>query len=114
MTKKFFKEQVGIHKYTGGPRENNITAIFFDWKSGDKDGKVFVGFKYCVFARACNAKTDELLTALYNFIEGKTTDVQEWWIQLVVAQDDMQRFKVPIMGSGLNSMRGKYIGEDNE
>lgn len=104
MTKKEFRKLADVHKYTGANRENNITAIFFDWKSGDKDGKRFGGFKYCVYARACNTKTEELLTALYNFVTGKTDDINEWWINLVFAIGDEQRFKAPLDSGGLYRM----------
>ena len=52
MTKKEFKELVSVHKYGRGRNPNNLTAIFFDWKTNDEGN----GFKYCVFARNCNAK----------------------------------------------------------
>lgn len=103
MTKKDFKEMASVHRYTGGKKENNITAIFFEWKSGDKDGKYFGGFKYCVYARAVNATTEELLKALYDFVTGKTDDIKEWWINMIFAETDQQRFKVPLDSNGLYS-----------
>jgi len=111
MTKKDFKDRISIHKYGQGRNENNIYAIFFDWKSGDKDGKYFGGFKYCVFARALNSTKDELINVLYDIVTGKIEDT-DWWIQLVIAQTDEQRFKVPLSSSGLNTMRGFYKGVD--
>lgn len=101
MTKKEFKELASVHRYTGAGRENNITAIFFEWKSGEKDNKIFCGFKYCVYARQVNATTEELLKALYDFVTGKTDDIKEWWINMIFAEDDMQRFKVPLDSRGL-------------
>jgi hypothetical protein len=108
MTKKDFKELASIHKYGHGRNENNLTAIFYDWKSDDKGN----GFKYCVFARQANATTEELLNVLYNFVTGKTDDIKEWWIQLIYAETDDRRFKVPLSSSGLNTMKGKYVGVD--
>ena len=99
MTKKDFKERIDFHRYTSRQREGNINAIFFDWR----DGEGFRGFKYCIYARAINATKLDLTNMLYDFICGKIEDV-EWYIQLVVAFKDQQRFKVPIMGSGLNCL----------
>jgi len=107
MTKKEFRELVSIHKYGRGRNENNLTAIFFDWKS-DNEGN---GFKYCVFARNVNAKREDLINALYNIVTGRTEDT-DWWIQLVYAETDARRFKVPLSSSGLNTMKGKYVGVD--
>ena len=99
MTKKEFKELTSDHKYTGRPRENNVNALFFDWKETE-EGR---GYKYCVYARALNATKADLEKTLHDFIEGRIQDT-DWWIQLVVAQTDEQRFKVPISGSGLRSL----------
>ena len=105
MTKKEFKEMISVHKYGRGRDENNITAIFFDWKSGDKDGKYFGGYKYCVFARAINTKRDDLINILYNIVRGINDDgTIPYYIQLIMALDDMQRFKVPLNSGGLNRM----------
>lgn len=102
MTKKEFKELTSYHKYTGHPSDNNINALFFDWKSNDEG----TGFKCCVFARACNATKAELEEALFNAV---TKDIDTpWYIQLVVAETDKQRFKVPLCGSGLNSLIKRY------
>jgi hypothetical protein len=110
MTKKEFKEMASVHRYTGTGRENNITAIFFEWKSGTKDNKIFCGFKYCVYARQVNATTEELLKALYDFVTGKTDDIKEWWINMIFAENDQQRFKVPLDAGGLYA----YKIVDNE
>jgi hypothetical protein len=107
MTKKEFKEMASVHRYTGAGRDNNITAIMFDWKSGDKDNKVFAGFKYCVYARQLNATTEDLLKALYSVVND-LEDKIPWWIQVVIAMDDFQRFKVPISGNGLYNLKGEY------
>jgi hypothetical protein len=100
MTRKEFKELVSVHKYGSKRNPNGITAIFFDWKTNDEGN----GFKYCVFARNCNAKTDELLKMLQDFIEQKIEDAP-WYVQLIMAMIDKQRFKVPLQSSGLNTMR---------
>ncbi len=98
MNKKEFLELCDYHKYTGAGRENgDLNALFFDWKSGE-------GYKYCVYARACNATKQKLVSVLYDLITGKKQDVDEYYIQLVVAPTDEFRFKVPICGSGLNSL----------
>jgi hypothetical protein len=106
MTKKEFLEMVDYHRYRGAGRTTgDLNAVFFEWKHGTTtDNKIFVGYKYCVWARACNATKKELVDALYNFIEGKIEDTP-WYIQLTVALTDKQRFKVPMNGSGLHSMR---------
>jgi hypothetical protein len=102
MTKKDFKERVSVHNY-GRSRDSRLIAIFFDWKTGDINGKYFGGFKYCVFARGCNAKQNELFNMLYDIVTERIEDTP-WYIQLIVAQTDEQRFKVPLSSSGLNCM----------
>jgi hypothetical protein len=104
MTKKDFKTKVNVQKYGRGRDENNVYAIFFDWKSGDKDGKYFGGFKFCIFARACNATKVELFNMLYDFVTGKIEDTP-WYVQLIIAMTDEQRFKIPLSSGGLNTMR---------
>lgn len=99
MTKKDFLEYCSYHKYTGRPKENNVNALFFDWQSND-EGR---GYKYCIYARACNATKRDLVNTLYDYVTGKIENT-DWWIQLVVAQNDKQRFKVPIMGRGLTKL----------
>lgn len=96
MTKKEFNSLTGYHKYTGYPSDSNVNALFFD-KKETSEGR---GYKYCVFARACNATKKELEKTLYDFITGKIED-SPWYIQLIVASTDAERFKVPLMGSGL-------------
>jgi hypothetical protein len=103
MTKKEFKELTSYHKYTGRPRENNVNALFFDWKETE-EGR---GYKYCVYARACNATKAELENALFDIVTNQVDDTP-WYIQLVAAPTDRQRFKVPIMGSGLNCLIKRY------
>jgi hypothetical protein len=83
MTKKEFKELVSVHHY--GRNRDGFNAIFFDWKSGD-------GFKYCIYARRCNATQAELISTLYDFIKGRIENTP-WYIQLTVAPADMLRFK---------------------
>ena len=98
MTKKEFLEFCDYHKYTGAGRDSgDMNALFFDWKTGD-------GYKYCVYARACNATKQQLVDVLYDFVTDKKQDVDEYYIQLVVAPQDELRFKVPISGSGLRSL----------
>lgn len=74
MTKKEFLERSDYHKYTGRPKENNINALFFDWKE-TPEGR---GYKYCVFARAINASKTELVKSLHDFVEGRIEDT-EWY-----------------------------------
>ncbi len=97
MTKKDFKDRADIHKY--GKRSDGVIAVYFDWKTGDNCN----GYKYCIFARQLNSTQTELLNMLKDFIEGKIEDTP-WWIQLVVAPTDEQRFKVPISSGGLNRL----------
>ncbi|MCK9543420.1 MAG: hypothetical protein M0R03_15475 [Novosphingobium sp.] len=97
MTKKDFRERCSFHHY-GTRRDSSLKAIFFDWQEGEN----FRGYKYCVFARTCNATKAELENALFELVtEEKNTP---WYIQTIVAQKDEQRFKVPIMSSGLNKL----------
>ena len=98
MTKKEFIERSSYHVY-GRRNDSGVVALFYDWKVTD-EGR---GFKYCVYARALNSTKKDLTNTLYDFVSGKIEDT-DWWIQLVVTQNDSQRFKVPIMGSGLNSL----------
>lgn len=100
MTRKEFKEQANVQNYGSRRDPDCLTAIFFEWKSNDEGN----GFKYCIFARNSNAKTDELLKMLQDFISGKIEDVP-WNIQLIIAMKDSQRFKIPLQSSGLNTMR---------
>ena len=106
MTKAEFLERADYHRYTGAGRTTgDLNALFYDWKQGTTtDNKIFVGYKYCVWARACNATKKELVDLLYAFITGKIEDTP-WYVQLTVALTDKQRFKVPIAGNGLHSMR---------
>jgi hypothetical protein len=104
MNKKEFKALVDIHKYTGGGRENDITAVFFNWKSGEATDKWRGGFKYCVYARTSMATRDELINALYDIVSGKKEDVEEYYINLAAAPTDDFRFKVPISGGGLRGL----------
>jgi len=97
MTKKDFRERCSFHHY-GTRRDSSLKVIFFDWQVGEN----FSGYKYCVFARSCNATKVELENALFELVtEEKDTP---WYIQTIVAQKDEQRFKVPIMSSGLNKL----------
>ena len=100
MTSKEFKEQANVQHYGSRRNPDCLTAIFFEWKSNDEGN----GFKYCIFARNCNAKTDELLKMLHDFIELRIEDVP-WYVQLIIAMTDEQRFKIPLNSSGLNTMR---------
>jgi hypothetical protein len=94
MTKKAFIELASYHQY-GKRNERGFIALFFDWMRGD-DG---VGYKYCVYARALNSTKKELIDALYNAIT-KDEDTP-WYVQTIIAQENKQRFKVPIVASGL-------------
>jgi len=104
MTKKDFNEKISVHKYTGGGQWNQ-TAVFFDWQSGTTDNKIFAGFKYCVSTYTKNIKQKELVDLLYDIITGKITeDDLPYFVVLDVAETDLKRFKVPIMGNGLNHL----------
>ena len=99
LTKKEFLEYCSYHKYTGKPKENNVNALFFDWQSNDNG----TGYKYCVYARAIKATKQDLINSLYDYIKGRINDTP-YYIQLLIAQNDAQRFKVPLMGSGLTKL----------
>jgi hypothetical protein len=99
MTKKEFLEYCSYHKYVSRLKENNVNALFFEWKSDDEG----TGYKYCVYARACNATKQDLINTLYDYYRGRILDT-DWWIQLVVAPENRYRFKVPLSGSGLTKL----------
>ena len=103
MTKKDFKELTDYHQYTGGARENNVNALFFGWREIEIDGQKYRGFSHCVYARAINATKKVLEETLYEFLTGKIKDTP-YYIQLVAIQNDKQRFRVPLAGSGLRSL----------
>lgn len=113
MKKKDFLKQISCHRYTGGDRRNATNAIFFDHavvrdENSEVDelfGKPVIGrgFKYCAYARAVVANKQVLINTLYDFLEGRI-DETPWYIQLVIAQNDAQRFRVPLMGSALTKL----------
>lgn len=92
MTKKEFNEMTSYHKY--GNR-NGLIAMFFGWKQTEEG----TGYKFAVFARACNSNKKELTNALYDLVENDADT--PWWINCAIAPTDKQRFKVPLMSSGL-------------
>ena len=100
MTKKEFNEKISYHKYSSRNKNSNVNAIFFDWVNTDEG----CGFKYCIYARAIFATKKDLLNKLYDFISGNIEDIEEYYIQLVVAENDTQRFKVPFTGNGLTRL----------
>ncbi len=96
------------HQYRGYGSKG-FNAMFFDWKQGETGSKFFIGFKYCLWARTENATKKELEDNLYDYITGKITDNDiPWYMQLIEASIDQQRFKVPLSGNGLNSMVNHY------
>ena len=98
MTKKEFKTKISVHVY-GRQRESKLIAIFFDWLV---DG-VHCGYKYCVYARAMLATQKDLENAIYK-LAILNEDVPEYYIQTIVAQNDEERFKVPLISSGLYTL----------
>ena len=50
-----------------------------------------------------NATKEELFNMLYEIVTGKREDTP-WYIQIVTAQTDEQRFKIPLSSGGLNKM----------
>lgn len=97
LTKKEFVEMSHIGKYTGGGRK--IIAIFHDWKEGNytEDGveKRFVGYKYMYTFEHCTKK--EAINEAYNRIclSGEM-QINIWPIKMKIAENDKQRFKVPL------------------
>ena len=73
--------------------------MFFDWKQNENG----IGFKYCVWGRSENVTKAELETVLFDIVTEKIDDTP-YYIQLIIAQTDEQRFKVPIMSSGLTKL----------
>lgn len=105
MTKKEFIESADYHQYRGAGKDNgNMNALFYDWQQGTTiDNKLFIGFKFGAFARQCNATKKELTDVLYDFVTGRINKAP-WYITLVYAKTNEQRWKVPISGSGLHSL----------
>lgn len=96
MTKKEFIQMCDYHQYTSrGNREDNIGAVFFDRNQN--------GNKYCVYARICLTGKKVLIDTLWDFITEKIDDTP-YYIQLVVAETEDQRFKIPINSGGLRSL----------
>lgn len=93
-TKKEFLEKIDFHVY-GNHRDSMVKAIFYDHKEN--------GYKYCIYARATNATKKQLIDELFGVLTGKIEDTS-WWMQLVIAQTDEERFKVPIVASGLRHL----------
>jgi hypothetical protein len=91
MTKKEFKEQCRFELYTGSRRVNRI---FFDWKSGDENGKYFGGYKYSVYADIKLCKKAELLKAFYDWIFNEKEPAP--YIRYKYAETNQQRFKIPL------------------
>lgn len=105
MTKKEFNEMVDVHHYTGAGRDYNETAIFFDWKSERTATGDIVGYKYCVATYTRNISQKDLINVLYDIVtKGEDNADVPYFVAVDIAQDDTKRFKVPIMGSGLNSL----------
>ena len=105
MTKKEFKEMISVHHYRGAGRDYNQTAIFFDWKSGDRENKIFAGFKYCVATYTRNISQNDLTNVLYDIVTKGEDNVNiPYFVAVDIAQDDTKRFKVPICGNGLNHL----------
>lgn len=106
MTKKEFKERIHYQKMTGAGRENDLGAVYFDWKTGSTpDNKYFGGYKYCVYARTICAKKDELINVLYSIVRGiNDSGTIPYYIQFVMALSDEQRFKLPLGGNGLRNL----------
>lgn len=98
MTKKEFLSLANFTPYTGsGSRDNNVNAVFFEWKAGELDGKYFGGFKYCFYGRATLCPKKVLLNTMYAYVSGKITDSDvPYWINMKIAETDAERFKVPL------------------
>jgi hypothetical protein len=103
LTKKDFKELINVQKYGRGRDENNVYAIFSNWQSSESGKPYWGGYKYCIFARACNATKEELFNILYEIVTGKREDTP-WYTNIVMAQTNEQRFKIPLSSGGLNCM----------
>ena len=102
MTKKEFKKLISFHKY-GNRRDSSIIAIFFDYNQGElENGDYFRGYKFCLFSRSTNATKAELINIAYDAIINEVET--PYYIQQITAQNDSQRFRVPIVSSGLNKL----------
>ena len=93
MTKKEFKELVRVEIYTGSGVKLN--ALFFEWKTGDVDGKYFGGFKYMVKAYTREATRKQLFDLLYGWVTNGVTAMPHY-ADYKFAATDLERFKVPL------------------
>lgn len=97
MTKKEFKERSGYHQY-GKQNDNGVKALFFGWKVMGN----LSGYKYCVYGRATVVTRKELEDALYNLVFNN--EEPTYYINCVVAENNLQLFKVPLVASGLRTL----------
>jgi len=110
MTKKEFKELASVHMY--GKRSNGMIAIYYDWKQGEIDGNIFVGFKYAIFTRQGNITQVKLLKLFYELIF-EVSEVDLPYYVTFVKVSDINRFKVPITSNGLNHLDNIYNEAEN-
>lgn len=93
LTKAEMKSKADLHRY--GKRANGVNALFYNRNTN--------GYEICVYARQINATKAQLENFLYDYLTG-VVDEEPWWMVLVVAQTDEQRFRVPVSSSGLNHL----------
>lgn len=94
MTKKEFKDRCHFTDYGRGKTKK--VAIFFDWLSEEINGKYCVGYKYMVKTSIQNATKAELFNHFYDWVMKQVN--LPWWINYRYAENDENRFKVPIVG----------------
>lgn len=94
MTKKELKNNCHSTVYTGGG--NRINAFFFDWQKGDipNTNKIFVGYKYMVYANVRDLNKKDLFDIFYKWIMGWET--LPWYVKYKLAKTDEERFKVSL------------------
>lgn len=101
MNRKDFNEMCDYHRYTlRGSPESNVGAVFFERNQN--------GNKYCIYGRICLTGKKVLMDTLYKFVTGKIEDTP-YYIQLVVAETEEQRFKVPLQASGLGCLLSQRV-----
>ena len=93
MTKKEFKERSSIHVYGTGSKRR--VCLFYDWKQGTIKNKFFIGYKYMV--KGYGVTKAQIFKDSYDLLINLITTGLCLY-DLKIADTDLERFKVPIVG----------------
>ena len=91
MNKKEFKSLCDVHNYGRG--KGKKIAIFFDWKQGTIENKLYCGYKYLIYSTHYTQK--DLINIMYDWITEKIQQVP-YDVMYRYANEPMDRFKVPV------------------